>query len=63
MTENKNDLMKYKKRSISKVDKVVTSLNLRRDQKDFLDKHNLELGRMVRDMIDEKMELFKKGKK
>lgn len=41
---------------------IVTSLNITRSQKDFLEEHGVELGSLVRDYLDKLMkEVEKRG--
>ena len=49
-----NSLDKYiKKAKLPKDEMINTSISLKRIQKDFIDKNNLNLSDMVRDMLDD----------
>lgn len=52
-----NKLDRYiKTKNLDKTELVVTSLNLEKRQKEFLNRKNLNLSKIVRDHIDELME-------
>ncbi len=47
------DLDDYRRDHVDKLDPVVTSVTLDRSQKEFLDRENLNLSKLVRDFIDQ----------
>ena len=56
------DWIKYQKNNSRAEDTHVTSVNIRKDQRDFLKKYGLVLSDIVRDRIDEMMAQDKKGR-
>ncbi len=46
----------YIKETFEKIDAVTTSLNIERRHRDFLDRKNINLSKLVRDVLDQLME-------
>lgn len=57
------DLEKYIKGSTEKMDAVPTTVSIRRDQKEFVDRNGYNLSAMVRDMLSAMMGAPVKGGK
>lgn len=49
----KHSIEKYRKKSLKETSTVVTTINITRDQKDFIDSQGLNASELIRDLLND----------